>query len=964
MNYMNAINNSQDYLESMKKSFLKSKEYLKNKNNNYKSVHWNNFLPENYEVIFSNNDYWNNFLRNAISIGCNDVLAFYLQDKNISPHKFKKSKFKNKDFSEIIFQSKHSSTEEKELINLATAVINYVGTDFFFANQMSNIGNPRFLKINAECNKKIENLRANKHDMCDIYHYKLFKENILDKINTDNLIIAEIGAGYGGFASKVIRNKQLKYVIFDLPEVNALQYYYLSKNFPEKIIVDYDTFVRNGRDLNQKFDILILPPWEIESFKKDFFNIFVNIRSMQEMNKSTIKFYFQNIQNNIRNGGLFFNLNRYQKPIGKEIIKFEEFPYDCKWSTSFYQKSQLQDCHILITKRVKNKKTFILENEIKLSENNTHTTESKLKEIDIQNKIINDNLLQLMKLGRNVDVKSFEKNYQIEDINDPTLLYIFGTNRLLLNEYYEAKLYLKKSVKLNNNFCEAFANLAVIFDNEEDYDNALFYYDRALEINPSHSTTIINQSHIYNKKLQSEKVIENLLKLPKSLYDIEVCNLFSKNYFRLNDFKNALYFSEKALKKDPENIVALNNLGRAYLNYEVNNKTKKIDYLNKALKCFKKVFIIDPSSIEALYNIGTAYEKLSNEKKAEEYYRKVLNINPDYKDASINLALILLRKGEFSEGWQRYEDRLLMDNPERKKIIGPNTSLPFWSLDCKDSKLFVWPEQGIGDTIFYSSLLNELNEKCSSITCVIEPRLNKLYKRSFPNINFGKPGDEYQEDDFTHQLAIGSIPKFFRNNLEDFSKSPYAYLKADLNRSLKIQDEIKNKNDFTVGISWTSQGSQKDFKSVDINLIINCLKKLPVKIVNLQYGEVDEEISMVKKQHNIDILQCPSVDIYNDFDGLASLMAACDVVLTTPNVNQTIASALGVPTFLLLSDDPSFRWLNKGMDSIWHPNTKLFRQDKNGDWTQAFNQVSQIIFNLYVQSFQNDIETIKQNVED
>ena len=268
--------------------------------------------------------------------------------------------------------------------------------------------------------------------------------------------------------------------------------------------------------------------------------------------------------------------------------------------------------------------------------------------------------------------------------------------------------------------------------------------------------------------------------------------------------------------------------------------------------------------------------------------------------------------------------------------------------------MFVWPEQGIGDTIFYSSLLNELNEKCSSVTCVLEPRLTELYKRSFPNISFGKPGDEYEEDDFTHQLAIGSIPKFFRNSLEDFSKSPYAYLKADLDRSLKIQDEIKNKNDFTVGISWTSQGSQKDLKSVDLNLMINYLKKLPVKIVNLQYGDVNEEISMVKKKHNVDIIQCPSVDIYNDFDGLASLMAACDVVLTTPNVNQTIASALGIPTFLLLSDDPSFRWLNKGMDSIWHPNTKLFRQDSDGDWTKAFNQVSQIIFNLYVQSFQND----------
>ena len=143
----------------------------------------------------------------------------------------------------------------------------------------------------------------------------MFKKNILDKINTNNLIIAEIGAGYGGFASKVIRNKQLKYVIFDLPEVNALQYYYLSKNFPEKIIVDYDTFVRNGRDLKQEFDILILPP-NCEIDKKIRFDLFINSRSFQEMKFDLIKKYFNFIEKHIQSNGYFLNINRFEKNFG------------------------------------------------------------------------------------------------------------------------------------------------------------------------------------------------------------------------------------------------------------------------------------------------------------------------------------------------------------------------------------------------------------------------------------------------------------------------------------------------------------------------------------------------------------------------------------------------------------------------------------------------------------------------
>ena len=255
---------------------------------------------------------------------------------------------------------------------------------------------------------------------------------------------------------------------------------------------------------------------------------------------------------------------------------------------------------------------------------------------------------------------------------------------------------------------------------------------------------------------------------------------------------------------------------------------------------------IRPDHDATLFNLGKIYDRTKNYEMAEFYYYKTLDINPNFFDASYNLSQLLLIKGIFKEGWKRYEDRFNIFTIENR-VNKPDLSLPFWNLDCKDSKLFVWPEQGIGDTIFYSSLLNELNEKCSSMTCVLEPRLTELYKRSFPNISFGAGEETFDEKDFTHQLAIGSIPKFFRNSLEDFSKSPYAYLKADLDRSLKIQDEIKNKNDFTVGISWTSQGSQKDLKSVDLNLMINYLKKLPVKIVNLQYGDVNKEISMVKK---------------------------------------------------------------------------------------------------------------------
>ena len=43
--------------------------------------------------------------------------------------------------------------------------------------------------------------------------------------------------------------------------------------------------------------------------------------------------------------------------------------------------------------------------------------------------------------------------------------------------------------------------------------------------------------------------------------------------------------------------------------------------------------------------------------------------------------------------------------------------------------------------------------------------------------------------------------------------------------------------------------------------------KIPATFVNLQYGDVEEELKEVKEKTGIDIVQCKSVDIYNDLDG-------------------------------------------------------------------------------------------------
>ena len=119
-------------------------------------------------------------------------------------------------------------------------------------------------------------------------------------------------------ASKIKNNlKKSKIIIFDLPEVNAVQSYYLINTFPQQKIFGYQDFLKYGSEiLDEDFDFLIMPGWTASDLLKNRqVDAFINVRSMMEMSSNVIKDYFGVIQANLRENGLFACINRYMKPV-------------------------------------------------------------------------------------------------------------------------------------------------------------------------------------------------------------------------------------------------------------------------------------------------------------------------------------------------------------------------------------------------------------------------------------------------------------------------------------------------------------------------------------------------------------------------------------------------------------------------------------------------------------------------
>ena len=304
--------------------------------------------------------------RNALTIGFNDALISHrnkrFQTENLDLWKEMKQGYLpdliEEENDENLF--KYISEQVKKLI-LSTNI------EFVASTCIGKNGNPVVYGLNVKAeNTKNYQINYNTHDYDDIYH-TWFIINQLNHLEQEHPLICEIGSGYGGLASKIKNNiKKSKIVIFDLPEVNAVQSYYLLNTFPDQKIYGYQDFLQYGsKILEADFEFLIVPGWTANDLLQGkVVDAFINVRSMMEMNRKVIQNYFSVIQTSLRENGLFACINRYMKQVIKEantteINQMANYPFDAYWSPLFSFPSEIQPhIHLLIARRESHKPIY------------------------------------------------------------------------------------------------------------------------------------------------------------------------------------------------------------------------------------------------------------------------------------------------------------------------------------------------------------------------------------------------------------------------------------------------------------------------------------------------------------------------------------------------------------------------------------------------------------------------------
>jgi len=529
----------------------------------------------------------------------------------------------------------------------------------------------------------------------------------------------------------------------------------------------------------------------------------------------------------------------------------------------------------------------------------------------------------------------------------------------------------------NHSHSKSKINLYNIYLKEKKFEKSLKLINEILKEDSSNNLYKIDKAFVLYKLNKFNESIAECKSILINNNNAEALNIWGLCCLASENFKDANSLFLQALKLDNENIVYLNSLGR--LNHEIRESKLAEKYFlkalnlnpkafqtlnnlagfyleegnyNKAINYYKKSLLLDPNNNIILNNLAKANFSLDNLDIAEKLVRDALSNEKNNDSFKKTLSLILLRKYDFKNAWKYFDGRLGLSNFSsiNQSFKTVKEKLLLNSAIKKNSSLLVIREQGVGDEILYASMYPDLLLKFDNLKIECDERLLKIYQNSFDKKyvdKFIKLGDisnnvvKLKQVDYT--IYAGSLGKFFRNDLKSFPLKPY-FKKIENYKDGELEKILKNNSKIKIGLSWKSfknrYAREKSLKLEDLN---NLFKLDNCYFLNLQYGNVTEELDNFLKNNSIRITTLKNLDLFNNLTGLANVLSKLDMLVTVSNSTAHLAGALGVKTLLIKpANHASYHYWNyPDNNTPWYKSVKMIDKEYLND----FKFIKKIVLN-------------------
>ncbi|WNC89942.1 tetratricopeptide repeat protein [Paraburkholderia sp. FT54] len=572
-----------------------------------------------------------------------------------------------------------------------------------------------------------------------------------------------------------------------------------------------------------------------------------------------------------------------------------------------------------------------------------------------------DAALQAHQAGRLDVAESLYREALALDPEHTGALHYFGVLHYQRGNHDAAAGLMSRALKLDRHDAACWSNRGLVAAALGHLDEAMICYDQALQLQPDFADARNNFGVALQAQGNFEEAIEQYrlaLASHPALLDAHL-NLGTA-LSKLARFDEALACYREVLSLDPTSAQAHFNAGNAH--------QARGDH-GAAIESFERALALRANYAEAHVNLGSLIGKLGDYAGAEAhyrravalepiathlvclggslgaqgrldeeegFYRRALALDPHYADAHQNLAWLLLKRGDYQQGWAEFA--LRWRNKDYDAIAVPGVA-EWHGEPLEGRRLLLVGEQGFGDHFQFLRFASVLAQRGATVDlCVREPLLPLVERIAGAHRAFsGKPDGEY---DFW--VPMMSVPSCIGMDLSDIPADvPYLFADKAKVKAWRKRLGAVNKSKRKVGLVWAGSptfGNDR-YRSMQLS-DLNALSELDnVAWYALQKGPSHTQLADAPPAFRARDFTAE----LNSFDDTAALIMNLDLVIAVDTGVGHLAGALGKPVWLMLPANSDWRWLEARSDSPWYPGMRLFRQAVLGNWAPVVKEVSEAL---------------------
>jgi len=491
------------------------------------------------------------------------------------------------------------------------------------------------------------------------------------------------------------------------------------------------------------------------------------------------------------------------------------------------------------------------------------------------------------------------------------------------HEYVHAEECLKKALALNPNIFSTLFQLSKLYYTKKEYELAEIYLIKTIHVKPDiagiFSVLGIVQKELgkFNEAEQSYlKAIQLNPGFDEAYYNLGIL------FYKKQQIAEAVFYFNKAIELNGNLYLAYYNLGNVY---------RELEKYDEAIQNYSSSIQIKNDFADAYYNLGVVKEQLFDYENALRFYNLALVHDENHVGSRWNRAIILLLLQNYEEGFKEYEWRKKREDYPQRNFSKPELT----NQNVKGKTLFVYDDQGLGDTIQFSRYLNMLKELGAVVVFECDKKLIGLFS-GFQAIDHlversNKPEPEVEYD---YHISLLSLPHYFKTSYQTIP-TYISYITADKKLTDKWKRIIGNTKKTKVGLVWAGNPyhARDKHRSINFAEFASLLSSEDVEFFSLQKF-VDDNT----RAKSIDLKGVTKLEI-DTFADTAAIIENLDLVISVDTSVAHLAGAMGKPVWDLIYYYNDWRWSVAGSTTPWYPSMKVFRQPNPFNWKSVLEEV-------------------------